>query len=505
MKLRTQLSASALMSALFCASAASADVTAEQVWQDWKDYYAQMGQTVSVGSEGMEGDTLVVRDVKFASETADAKTEGTISEVRLQEMGDGTVEITLPPEIPVVVHATPADGKASDVTMKLTNSDLKIVASGTPESTDYDYTAPELGMTMDEAKVEGSEAPVKMQFTAKGNKGKYHSEKGVTRMLSSDLASEAVSFAITGADPESGGTFNMTGLINAVVGTGAMTLPAEAKMDDMNAAMQAGMSIVGDFSYADGTYKIDGTGPDGDFTAESSGGAGKLNIAMSRDGLSYGGEAADSKVTITSPSVPFPIEAAVAQTVFNLVMPVSKSDTAQPAKLVMKIVDFKISDGLWNMFDPGSQLPRDPATLVVDLSGAIRPLIDLFDPKAAEALTGDVADPAAAPATPFEVSEAKINQLQLKAVGAELTGTGTVTFDNSAMPPKPLGAVDLNLTGANALMDKLVAMGLVPADQVMGFRMMLGMFAVPTGEDALASKIEFKEDGGIYANGQRIQ
>jgi len=504
MKLRSQLSASALLAALFCASAASADVTAEQVWQDWKDYYAQMGQTVTVGAEGMEGDTLVARDVKFTSETADAKTEGTISEVRLQEMGDGTVEITLPPEIPVVVYTTPAEGKASEVTMKLTNSDLKIVASGTPESMDYDLAAAELGMTMDEAKVDGSEAPVKMQFTAKGNKGKYHSEKGVKRMLSSDLASEVVSFAITGADPKSGGTFNMTGLINAVVGTAAVTLPAEAKMDDMNAAMQAGMSMVGDFSYADGTYKIDGTGPDGDFTAESSGGAGKLNIAMSKDGLSYGGEAADSKVTITSPSVPFPIEAAVAQTVFNLAMPVSKSDAAQPAELVMKIVDLKISDGLWNMVDPESQLPRDPATLVVDLSGAIRPLIDLFDPKQAESLAGGSADPAAPP-TPFEVSEAKINQLHLKAVGTELTGTGAVTFDNSAMPPKPLGAIDLNLTGANALMDKLVAMGLVPADQVMGFRMMLGMFAVPAGDDAVTSKIEFKEDGGIYANGQRIQ
>ena len=58
MKLRNQLSASALLAALFCASAAQADVTAEQVWQDWKDYYAQVGQTVSVGSETREGDVF---------------------------------------------------------------------------------------------------------------------------------------------------------------------------------------------------------------------------------------------------------------------------------------------------------------------------------------------------------------------------------------------------------------------------------------------------------------
>lgn len=505
MKLRNQLSASALLAALFCASAAQADVTAEQVWQDWKDYYAQVGQTVSVGSETREGDALVARDVKFSSENAESRSEGTIAEVRLQEKGDGTVEITLSKEIPVAVHATPTEGKASDVKMIFTNSDLKVIASGTPESTDYDYTATELGLSMDEAKVDGSEAPVKMQLTAKGNKGKYHSEKGEGRTLSSDLSTEAISFAITGAEPESGGTFNMTGVLNGATGTGSMTLPPDADMAKMNAAMQAGLSVLADFSYADGSYKLEGTGPDGDFTVDSTGGAGKLSIAMSKDGLSYSGDAADSKMTVTSPSIPFPIEAAVAQTAFSLAMPVSKSDAAQPAQLVMKIVDLKISDALWNMVDPGSQLPRDPATLVIDLSGAIRPLIDLFDAEQSAALTGEGSDPAAPPPSPFEVSEAKINQLQLKAVGAELTGTGAVTFDNSAVPPKPLGAIDLNLTGANALMDKLVAMGLVPADQIMGVRMMMGMFTVPTGDDAVTSKLEFKEDGGIYANGQRIQ
>lgn len=505
MKARTHLSASVIVAALLCANAARAEVTAEQIWQEWKDYYTQLGLTVSVGSEGMESDTLVVRDVKFTSEAAEATTEGTISEVRLQEMGDGTVAITLPPEIPVTVRSTPAEGTPTDMKVLLTNSDLKIVASGTPESTDYDLTAAELGLSMDEAKVEGDTAPVKMQVTAKGNQGKYHTEKGETRVLTSDVTSDTITFAIAGADPESGSTFNMTGAMNSVGGTSAVTLPAEATAGDMNAAMQAGMTIAGDFFYKDGSYKVEGTGSDGDFVAESSGGAGKLGVSMSKDGLTYGGEAADSKLTVTSPSIPFPVEAAVAQSAFKLAMPVSKSDAARPAELLLKLVDFKISDGLWNMIDPGVQLPRDPATLIIDLSGAIRPLIDLFDPKQAEALAAGTDPAAATPPAPFEVSEAKINQLQLKAVGAELTGTGAVTFDNSAMPPKPLGAIDLNLTGANALMDKLVAMGLLPDDQVMGARMMLGMFTVPSGEDAVTSKIEFKDDGGVYANGQRIQ
>ena len=69
----------------------------------------------------------------------------------------------------------------------------------------------------------------------------------------------------------------------------------------------------------------------------------------------------------------------------------------------------------------------------------------------------------------------------------------------------PLGAVDLKLSGANKLMDGLVAMGVMPQDQVMFAKMMMGMYAVPAGEDLFTSKIEFKEGGHILANGQPIK
>jgi hypothetical protein len=54
-------------------------------------------------------------------------------------------------------------------------------------------------------------------------------------------------------------------------------------------------------------------------------------------------------------------------------------------------------------------------------------------------------------------------------------------------------------------MGKLVEMGLVPQDQIMGVQMMMGMFAVPAGEDAYTSKLEVKADGQVLANGQRLK
>ena len=504
MKIFKPLNASAVLAAVVCATAAQADVTAAEVWQGWKDYYTQLGQTITAASENMDGDTLVVSDVKFASEMPQGSSEGSIAEVRLQEMGDGTVAVTMSNEIPVVLHSKPTEGEATDAKMTFAHSGMEMLVSGTPESMDYDYSAPEISVAMDEIAVDGSNAPVKMKLTFKGNSGKYHVESTGDRAIVSDIKADSLDLALAGAEPDGGGTFNLAGTVNGLAGQGTMNLPEGVDMKDINAAMQAGMKIDGNLAFADGAYKIEATGPDGDFTADSAGAAGSMRFSMSKDGIAYGGDNGESKMTLTGASMPFPVEATIAQSAFNLAMPVSKSETAMPAAFLVKLVDLKVSDALWNMIDPGTQLPRDPATLIIDISGAVRPLIDLFDPKQTEALAASAADPAASP-SPFEVSEAKINQLQIKAVGAELTGSGAVSFDNTSATPKPLGVIELSLTGANKLMDALVAMGLVPEDQIMGARMMMGMFAVPSGEDALTSKIEFKEDGSILANGQTIQ
>jgi hypothetical protein len=99
----------------------------------------------------------------------------------------------------------------------------------------------------------------------------------------------------------------------------------------------------------------------------------------------------------------------------------------------------------------------------------------------------------------------------VRAAGAEVTGKGAFTFDNTdttTFPgiPAPTGTLDLRIVGANTLIDKLIQLGFLPEDQAMGARMMMGLFAKPVeGEaDTLTSTLEFK-DKGFYANGQRLQ
>jgi len=50
-----------------------------------------------------------------------------------------------------------------------------------------------------------------------------------------------------------------------------------------------------------------------------------------------------------------------------------------------------------------------------------------------------------------------------------------------------------------------MSMGILPEEQAMGARMMLGLFATPTGDDELSSKIEVNAEGQVLANGQRLR
>ena len=185
-------------------------------------------------------------------------------------------------------------------------------------------------------------------------------------------------------------------------------------------------------------------------------------------------------------------------------MPVIESETMQDYAANLELSDFTMSDQLWSMIDPAGQLPRDPATLRVDLDGTGRLFLDLLDP-------GEVEDLEGRDSVPGEVESLTLNALVLELAGARLSGEGAFTFDSDDLEsfggaPAPEGTLDLRLVGGNALLENLVAMGLVPEDQASGMRMMMGLFARPgEGEDELVSRIEVTEDGQIIANGQRLK
>ena len=139
---------------------------------------------------------------------------------------------------------------------------------------------------------------------------------------------------------------------------------------------------------------------------------------------------------------------------------------------------------------------RERHLFAVDLDGDVVLEEDIFDPKVAEEMMGP----------PGQLNALNLKEVKLSLGGAELTGDGAFAFNNESVMPVPSGVVNLMLTGGNGLLDTLVNMGLLPEEQAMGARMMMGLFARPgDGEDTLVSTIEVKEDGSVLANGQRIK
>ena len=296
----------------------------------------------------------------------------------------------------------------------------------------------------------------------------------------------------------------MKGAMQDIALDGSGALPLDSDPQDLNAMLDDGLDFDGVFTTAGGSSELTFEGPDGSGTANTASDGGEFSIAMGTVGLIYDVVQRNVNFNMLVTEFPLPLSFTAAEVGTSILMPLQKSPEDQEFGLGLTLSDFTMSDVIWGLFDPTGQLPRDPATLVVDLSGQAKVLFDFLDPDQAAVLeqTGT---------PPGELNALTLNVLELEAAGAKLTGAGDFTFDNSDLVtfdgmPRPLGALDLTLVGGNGLLDKLVGMGLVPQEQAMGARMMMGLFAVPgSAPDTLNSRVEINPEGHVLANGQRIR
>ncbi len=497
------LAASTATLALF-AGYAQADVTPDQVWQNWQDMSAAMGQTLSVGSSKTEGGALVVTDLKAVTEKDGSKVETALGEVRLTDKGDGTVAITMSDSYTVTMDF-PAKGTdpAKNAEILVSQPGMAIVASGTPEATDYAFTVPKLELTLN--KLDGEDAAAKgtkVQATLANLAGHYLiAPEGAGKKLDSQFAADSLSIAVKGKDTEDGSDVDLTASVSALAGKAAGTLTG-MENKELSDALKAGFAVESTLTYGAVAYTVNVVDAQGPSKIAGSSQGGSLQFALDAARLLLETQGKGVQLAMSGPSIPLPeVSLSYAESGFKLLMPVEKSDTPQDYGFAIKLVDLSLSNDIWGMIDPTAQLPHDPATVILDTKGTATLTHDLMNQTEMAAL-GD--------APPGQLNSLDLTQLLAKVAGAELTGAGAFTFDNTDMTtyqgvPAPTGKLDLKLVGGNALLDKLVAMGLISSDDAMGARMMLSMFAkAGAGPDELTSTLEFK-DKHFYANGQQLQ
>ncbi|RJL21303.1 DUF2125 domain-containing protein [Paracoccus siganidrum] len=496
-----------------------AEVTPAQVWENLTSYYDKIGYEVVVGTQEDGGDTLTLGDVVVKSpESEDYTVSVNMPKITLSRTGDAKVRTVFDGDIDVDFTTAVPEGEDIDFDMTISMPGNEMVTSGTPEDLLHEFNYPSMVMALNlpQAETDGDTAPVTVTMTdIKGTQTTKVSD-GTESVYDMTAASLAVAMAMNEPAAEDGtprdGRMTAAFDIADLVMSGSMTTP-EGEMDltnDIAGALNAGMVTDGKFVMGPMTGTFDFTATDeaggprngaGTFSAEN----GELVVAMSKEGVSYEGKSGRTEAEMTVADLPFPISYALDGASGAVSFPVAKSDQPQPFKFAYEIAGLTLADGIWDLFDEGGQLPRDPAMLAIDLEGEALVSQDLFDPAfgqmAAEGEDAAMADED----MPFLPQNVKINRVALDAVGATADVTGQL--DLSDNPQEPVGEINGSFSGVNGLLDKLIAMGLVPQEQAMGVRMMLAMFAKPVDgdPDRLETKLEFREGGSIFANGQQVK
>lgn len=499
-------SSSAAAVLIVSAQGAFADVSAQDVWSDWKAYMTGTGYTVT-GTETMSGNTLTVSDITMTMPIPEEDATGgfEMPEIKFIENGDGTVNVLLPSEFPMSFVGNDGDDKIS-VEVLYTHDGAPMVVSGDTSAMEYVYNSSNVTMTLTNIEATGEDIPadlLKASVVMSDVATKTTMQIADLRSYDQAMTIGGISYDFNFKDPESDDSATVTGALNTLSFTGTSTVPSGLETPQMPDLIKAGFGVDGTISHAGGNSNISVTGSDA-FDMQSSSTGGDVAVSLSKAGLSYDIKQQGISLNISGSEIPFPLALTMAEAGFKLMMPVSQSDAEQDFALGVALRDFAVPEMLWGMVDPTGTLPHDPATVVLDLAGKGKLLFDLFDPVAVEAMEDGNNEPG-------ELNAVSIKELLVSAAGAKLTGTGDFTFNNADLEtfdgmPAPDGVANIKLVGANGLIDNLIQMGLLSDSDAMGARMMMGMFGVPgEGEDTLTSEIKVSEDGQVHANGQRIK
>ena len=487
--------------ALVTAGPAFADLTAEQVLADQLKQMEFYGLDVETTGQSRSGDVLTVDGLVATAAFPEGNMLMTIGGATFTERGDGTVAVTYAPTIPMTFKMDiEGEEESAEFAMNMSQSGLEIIVSGIPEDIRYDYTANEF--SINDLKflqpAEAAELDMNADITVNGMSGFLELAGTTLRDYSSFFSFDNVSIVFDGKDPEGEGSFDIAVTAADMTADYKGKIAAQDLMTSFAKTVEAGNETTGRFTHGAVRYGIKADGPDGAFEGDFNIGSGEIDFSLDKSGLAYGGINKDLAVTFGGSMIPFPpMTLTMAESGGRFAMPIVPSaEDTQDFAMSFSMVDLVLDPFLWSMFDPGEALPRDPATIVLDLDGQGMLTEDIFDPEVAENLMG----------APGQLNAVTLNELRLSIAGAELTGDGDFTFNNEGPVPMPAGVVNMMLTGGNGLLDTLVGMGLIPDEQAMGARMMMGLFARPgEGADTLVSTIEVQEDGSVLANGQRIR
>jgi len=496
-------STGAALAVVLAGAPAQADISPAEAWENMTKFSTLYGYEVSVGGETDTGQSLKLTDIVFSMSDEEVEFSETIPWIELKQAADGSVTMTAASKMGAeMTMKSEFDGPVT-IPMMVALDGFEGVLDKNDGLFSVSYKFAGADVSISEIIQDGDSEPMSLNFDMKGLVADVSIGENFEGAFSSAFSIENIDIdgeyvGTKENDPQAfSGTANYKGLSSVSAGD----LPAGMDMSDPTALFTSGASMSANVAHQGGNFEFSFADGSDNGSINFSNDSGTMNFGLNAEGVSFAGVSSNLKALILGSSMPLPsIGFSAKETSFGFGMPLVKSETPSDFLSSIKLTGLTVSEGIWGMVDPSKVLPRDPANLVIDLSGKVAVLVDLFNEE--EMMQSG---------EPAQIHALDVNEIRLNVAGADLTGSGAFTFDNNArspfgVGPKPAGALDLALTGGNGLIDNLVSLGLLPQDQAMAGRMMMGLFAKPgEGEDSLTSKIEITEEGGILANGQRLQ
>ena len=481
-----------LMAFLMCGTAQAA-LTADQVWADLQAAAISGGLKISVATEVAGDRELTLNGVSIAPDGEPAIV--TISEVAIVEQEDGSVAF-FPGEI-----SLQNTGAAKVV---IDHEELSVSAFEDAGGLGYGLDADRLNIGVNVTSGEGEMATSfdgSFDLTSLG--GRYTRGRDA---LGLDMSADRLVYDIKQKDP--GISVDSTQISDSadVVLTGEITLPEGIDLMSLQStaafsdAVRAGLGLSLEATQGVSTGEMVDNNPVVPLSMVFTAQPGITSITANVDEFGVATSVEGMELTLRPPMMPVPVNASTGSFVLGFAMPMVSADEPGDYGLEVSVENLVFDDAAWGMIDPTAVLERGPLDLALDLGGTAK--IDMLD----VIVSGEAGT---APTTTPELTTLDIRTLAVKALGAVATGSGAFTFDNSMVamggPPLPIGTADVRLEGGNKVIDSLITLGVLSEEDAMGARMMMAMFGQPAGDDVLTSKIEAREGGSIFVNGQQIQ
>ena len=492
------------------AAPAVAEITADDVWANTVGYYEATGTSVDA-TLLRDGDTLTIADVTWRLDLPFdfGAIRLTLPDMVMVELGDGTVRQTLPETFTLTAAFEPQDEMvdALQTTVTIRHEDFVSVAAGTPDDITYTRSGGAYGAALEVDFSRFGAGDGNMFFEVFGE-----GYSNVTRIVAGDLitaefestsAPMQYSYVINGGV---GYSEEGNGLYQTILTSGEVSIPSEGvDILDLAAAFDAGLAMSFSTTGA-GQEDVSATYIDGGLVTETRVDAGPSSAEMqiSSDGFAIASRAQDIGFEMRENAGLFPgLSVAVSDTSMSFSFPFMAALQAQEFGLSLAVDNLTLADEVWDMFDPGAYLSRDPASWDLDLGGQIQLDLDLVDVPALEAAF-DRAE------VPITLQSFSLRRFAANAVGVTAKADGAFTFDDTDLDsffgmPRPEGSGQLTLTGVNEMLDLLLDTEIAPPSQVNAARQMIGSFTRPTDDDALTSTVEINTSGGIMVNGERIR